>query len=111
MLKYIKLDNIPEGLKIATRWYHTVGNLQALIEHQYGEQITELEKGPVYVFSDMPDNSEGSTLEDFISKGTDTIAFVYRLNETEVNKLWAKFERDKDLIKSLINKQSNSKSD
>ena len=84
MLKCIKLDNIPEGLKIATRRYFTDGNLQALVLHHFGENIPLLEKGPVYIFSDMPYESEKYTIDDFISKGNNTIAFVYHFNKIAI---------------------------
>lgn len=111
MLCHLKLEELPENLSIHTRRYFTDGNLQALVRDYFGEDIPLLEKGPVYVFSDMPYESEKYTLDDFISKGNNTIAFVYHFNKTAIKEFWEKLDRDKDLIKELVDKQSRKKSD
>lgn len=50
MLKCIKLDNIPEGLKIATRRYFTDGNLQALVLHHFARIFHYLRKAQFIYF-------------------------------------------------------------
>lgn len=88
MLKCIKVDRLPDDLRITRIAYHTLAGLRMKIELEFEDTCDGLKEGPTYIVAKVPDDYSGNIdLDSLLLIGTDIVTYYY-VPDININTEW-----------------------
>ena len=78
MIKYMRVDRIPDDIMVTYIKYHTLAGLRMKMELEFDEVCDGLEEGQTYMVAKVPDiYSDDVSFDDLASAGVNIVAYCY----------------------------------
>ena len=83
MLKYVRVDRVPDDIMVTYIKYHTLAGLRMKIFLDFEEDCYWLEEGQTYMVAKVPDDcSDDVSFDDLASAGVHIVAYCYEPKPT-----------------------------
>lgn len=83
MLKYVRVDRLPDDLMVTHIKYHTLAGLRMKMELEFDEVCDGLEEGQTYMIAKVPDDcSDDISFDDLAFTGVNIVAYCYEPEPT-----------------------------
>lgn len=101
MLKYIRVDRVPDDIMVTYIKYHTLAGLRMKMYIEFEEDVDGLEEGQIYMVAKVPDDcSDDVSFADLASAGVNIVAYCYE-PEPYINHRIDRYMTEEQIIKEL----------